>query len=99
MRAEVESVHLAVDAHVNVLIETARGLYTFGRRAEADQTLSRAETEASAHGFDNAMREASAVRAQQVAKRNARPVREAVRETEAVASDLRQMAAALATVG
>lgn len=98
MREELDGVALSADAHVNVLIETARGLRLFGRASEAESVLDRAEADAVSHGFSVPLAEIQRLRSQPVESGTARRIGSHELETQTVTIDLRRMAKALVTV-
>jgi tetratricopeptide (TPR) repeat protein len=99
-RAALANAQLTMEARVNLLIESARGLRRFGQVAEAEVLLAQAVSEANAHGLEGSVGEAR--RLEQTWQHQPAPMAEsdvaARAETAEVASDLRRMALQLAVV-
>lgn len=96
-RAQVPAHDLLPELEVNFLIESARGLRTFGRNDEAEPLLEKARTVALTHGLNRSLFEAE----QLIAGAVAAPVRENGRSVEVgtstayVETGLKEMASAL----
>ncbi|MDA1082295.1 MAG: hypothetical protein O2973_11605 [Gemmatimonadetes bacterium] len=97
-QASLAEARLPVAAHVNFLVESARGLFRFGDQAAADLALTTAEREAKLHGLTGSLTEIDGIR-----RTGERPVVASAdvrtyvdNRTYTVAADLREMAAAIA---
>jgi hypothetical protein len=102
MRAELAGASLMIEARVNLLIETARGLEAFGDSANARDLLGEAELIAEQHHLGRSIIEIEQIRSGEIAPISPPSIARADRietgPTLDVASDLRRMAEALATV-
>ncbi len=95
-RQSLSGVTLHVELHVNVLIETARGLFFFGEETQAAQLLNEAQILAQTAGLAGATAEIQAMRAGTTIAVGVPNPRETTDPTVDVALDLRERAVAAA---
>lgn len=98
-RQALSGLTLNAELHVNVLIETARGLFFFGDTKEAAQLLQSAETQAQAAGLGSAVAEIQAMRAGTSIAMGVPKTPDTTGPTREIVRDLRERAAAAALAG
>jgi hypothetical protein len=87
------------ELRVNVLIETARGLFFFGDEVQAARLLDEAATRAQAEGLAGAVAEIQAMRAGTTIAVGVRKVHDVTGPTGEIVIDLRERAVAAALAG
>lgn len=95
-RHTLSGVTLHVELQVNVMIETARGLFFFGEENQAAQLLDEAQVAAQSAGIAAAVAEIQAMRAGTTMAVRVPRTRETTDPTEDIALDLRERAVAAA---
>ncbi len=100
-RARIDDTAFTPEAHVNYLIETARGLRTFGERDAATDLLEQARALAADHGFNRSIFEAEEMLAERVEVTEVATTSGGVRYADSdaaagVEQELRKMALAVA---
>jgi hypothetical protein len=103
VRQDLVGVSLSIEAKVNLLIETARGLEAFGESEEASDLLDEAAATADHHRLGRSVVEVDQIRSGAIAPisttTRSRTTAGESSSTSEVANDLRRMAAALVNVG
>jgi tetratricopeptide (TPR) repeat protein len=95
-RQELASVTFAVETHVNLMVETAKGLRLFGELDEADRLLATASETAARVGLQASITEIEALQASPITPRLGKAAAwSGISATSEVVSDLRQRAASL----